>query len=237
MRASHLRLYAVLFMCAPLSAIACDPEARAKQSSSTSRALPAHSVIASHANPLSGRQIQVRLAKPIGSAQLRELALKLKGEHAGPDEHALIFYFLPEMVPGTGAWATTHFEPGLSVRILGLTSEQDSLIRSQSLALPPEFKLAGEWIDHAQGLSSRISLIERGSEHRLRFHFADGSVVERRLRSRGLQGKGARYDDVDSGYEEHYVVYPSGVLELWDDQGSIRRAMPLTSGRPTSDSP
>ena len=39
-------------------------------------------------------------------------------------ERTFIEYYLPNMVHGCGAWATTHFTPRLEVSILGFTAEE-----------------------------------------------------------------------------------------------------------------
>ena len=42
----------------------------------------------------------------------------------GREAKGFMLYYLPEMALGSGAWAPTHFDPNLDVRILGFTPEQ-----------------------------------------------------------------------------------------------------------------
>lgn len=52
--------------------------------------------------------------------QLTELAKQLYSQYEGEKyDRVFICYYLPGMVLNSGAWATSHFNPDLEVRILG----------------------------------------------------------------------------------------------------------------------
>ena len=69
--------------------------------------------------------------QPVGDSlptesQLTELANALYSQHQGKRyERVFICYYLPGMILDSGAWATSHFNPTLQVRILG-TQQVDS---------------------------------------------------------------------------------------------------------------
>ena len=66
------------------------------------------------------RSIIVRLSRPISEDMLTEIAHQLRGQDLGFDR-TFIEYYLPGMVDGCGAWATTHFTPRLDVQTVGIT--------------------------------------------------------------------------------------------------------------------
>ena len=69
------------------------------------------------------RSIDVRLNKPVSEGVLRAIALNLKAQTPNQYNLTFILYYLPNMTPGSGAWASTHFDPELEVKILGFASE------------------------------------------------------------------------------------------------------------------
>ena len=77
------------------------------------------------------RSLDVRLNKKVSEKTLQAIALKLKAQDSRNYERTFICYYLPDMEVGTGAWATTHFNPNLDVRIQGLTVEQEEVLKQQ----------------------------------------------------------------------------------------------------------
>ena len=54
-------------------------------------------------------RLDVRLSRKVGEEALRSIALKLREEESEEYERMFIAYELPGMMPGAGAWATSHF--------------------------------------------------------------------------------------------------------------------------------
>ena len=69
--------------------------------------------------------LTVRLSKKVSRETLRQLAIKLRANECKKYDRVFITYYLPGMTVGAGAWATTHFNPNLDVRILGMTVEEE----------------------------------------------------------------------------------------------------------------
>lgn len=63
------------------------------------------------------RSIVVRIAEPLSEADLSRVAIELKRREFRDFERTFIEYYLPDMKVGAGAWATTHFNPELEVRV------------------------------------------------------------------------------------------------------------------------
>src|SRR5579872_6125729 len=77
-----------------------------------------------------GCSVNVRIQQEITQTQLKAVAERIRVSLCPTNSHVLIAYLLPEMKIGAGAWATTDFDPDLSVAIVGLTpDEKTSLLR------------------------------------------------------------------------------------------------------------
>ena len=165
------------------------------------------------------RSLTVRLNKKVSEDVLREIATELKGRDHRSYDRTFITYYLPDMAVGSGAWATTHFDPDLEVKILGLTSEQEEQLRSTPT--PQGRTVLGEWVDERAYVGSRITLYRESGDLHIEFAFHDGSVWDNEVRERS-SSLGRRFDPVEySPTGDHWVVDSSGKLHQRDDQGLI----------------
>jgi len=69
------------------------------------------------------RQLDIRIDQKISKESLRTLALKIRSQDPAQYQRTFILYFLPGMRTDAGAWASTHFDPDLDVRIIGFTAD------------------------------------------------------------------------------------------------------------------
>ena len=67
-------------------------------------------------------KLYIRINNEINETELKEIALKLKRKRP-KFKQFWIYYLLPGNIIGNGAWATTHFNPELELKILGPTKE------------------------------------------------------------------------------------------------------------------
>jgi hypothetical protein len=111
-----------------------------------------YSIIDSSALPPVKRSVDVRLNKKVSEVTLKAIALKLKAQDPQQYERTFIAYYLPGMVVGAGAWATTHFNPDLEVRILGLTAEEEDKLLSEPPSQTRE--VIGRWLDESPHIGS-----------------------------------------------------------------------------------
>ena len=87
-------------------------------------------------------KLVIRLNQKIDNDKLEEMA-KMFRETRNSYDNLWIFYYLPNMKIGSGAWATTHFTPDLDVKILGATEEQTENIIEESNNV--EGEIIGKW--------------------------------------------------------------------------------------------
>ena len=174
-----------------------------------------YSIIDSDTIPGIKRTLSIRLNKKVSEDVLREIALKLKSEDSSEYDRTLITYILPGMTVGTGAWATTHFDPDLQVCILGLTAEQEQLLKAKRQ--PSSRKVIGKWVDNGVGGSSIMTIFREHGKYCLESRYSDGSVGMQILIKSGAY----RFNDFESDAGDHYVILSDGDLEISDNDGLI----------------
>jgi len=158
-----------------------------------------YSVIDTSTLPGFKRSLDVRLNKKVSEATLRAIALELKSEDNRTYERTFIMYYLPDMTVGAGAWATTHFNPDLQVRILGLTAEEETKLVTQRE--PANREIIGRWLNESPFVESRITIFREEGNLFIEQTFKDGSSGTNQL-TESKSPLGRRFDEVRSQLAE-----------------------------------
>lgn len=163
------------------------------------------------------RSVMVTLSRSISLEQLEAFANQIHAAQPETYQRTFIEYYLEDAPPGSGLWATSHFDPTLEVRILGLPTDAASRVRGQRRQGD-----LGCWLDQGMNGVIQYALRKKGVGYVLEHRYEGGSVWAERVTRRSLPG-GVRYDPVErSSTGDHYRVNSSGGLELWDSEGFIR---------------
>ena len=168
------------------------------------------------------RSLDIRLNKKVSERTLRALGFKLKSQDSRNYERTFISYYLPEMKVGSGAWATTHFNPDLKVRIFGLTAEQEEALKRQPD--DPSRRVVGSWIDDSI-IGNRTTIFRQDGKLFMESTFADGSSWKRKIIAErsGSTTKFVEEKEQDrSG--EYYLIDTRGNLQIWDRDGLVSTA-------------
>jgi len=166
------------------------------------------------------KSIDVRLAEEVSEDTLRAIALELKSGDSRHYDRTFIVYYLPEMAVGGGGWATTHFDPVLEVRILGLTGQEERADVGGSLISDREN--IGRWLDDFSG--NQIVMYSEGGKSYVEQYLKDGSFLKEELEGnpstpgQRLESKGG------SGLGRYWVVDNTGNLQIRDNVGLISTA-------------
>ena len=158
--------------------------------------------------------LTVRLSKKIPEEKLRKLAIKLRDKELKKYDRMFITYYLPGMDVGTGAWATTHFNPNLKVNILGLTKgkfQKES--KSSKENTNNSNKIIGVWAD---SLGS-VTIIGKNSGYVIIKKYVDGSGGTEKLVKYKVKGKLAFKEKTYP--DNYYVIDSSGNLSVYDSLG------------------
>ncbi len=164
--------------------------------------------------------ISIRLEKKVSKDSLRKLALKLREIQPRKYDRLFITYYLPNMKPGFGAWASTHFNPDLKVVILGLTIEEESVLINESKT--PLGEIIGEWIDESPYAGSKYALIKKNKKIIMVRKFADGSHSEIEMIQKNQSGR-IRFERKKKIHDDYFLIERDGSLGSYDDLGLISK--------------
>ncbi len=200
-------------------------------------------IIKDYKRPNIKRSVDVRIQKRISTTQLKSIAMQIKESDRQSYSRTFILYWLPNQVVDSGAWATTHFNPELEVRILELSLEEyENLVKSAIKITKNE--LIGQWYEY---FSSRIvTIYKKGKKVVLHFQYNDGSNSETEVKLTHTK-QGIRIDEIkgNSFYKgtkigdlifdtmtniargEFYLVNKNNYLESWDSDGFTEKCEPL----------
>ena len=185
---------------------------------------PTYSVIGRDEIPGIKLSLDLRLERKASEQELATIARELRDDAGGAYERIFILYYLPGMKPGSGAWATSHYNPGLNVSILGMTAEQEQVLSKEPSTTGGD--VIGNWIDDGI-LAGKITIFKVDGIAHFHERFKDGSELTKRLVERKTSS-GWRYDYAEgSSTGDHYVINQSGALEIRDNEGLISVARKL----------
>jgi hypothetical protein len=165
------------------------------------------------------RRIDVRLTKKISEKTLEKIAYELKAKADKNYERTFIFYLLPGMESGAGAWATTHFHKGLRTQILGLTADQEKAMKV--VPEDPLREVLGSWLYEEISTGCRYVLFRREGKLFVEVRYGDGSgndieVNEKKTRI------GTWYLYTKRNFDdEKFLLDLQGNLQLWDKKGQV----------------
>ncbi len=164
--------------------------------------------------------IDIRLEKKATKEFLRKLALKLREAEPQKYDRLFITYYLPGMTPGSGAWAISHFNPNLVVKILGTTIEEEKVLKSGSGDFSGE--IIGEWLDESPYAGAKYTFFKRNGKIFMIRKFKDGSGSEKEMIQKKQSGR-LRYEEKGGNdFGEYYLIERDGDLGVYDNDGLIK---------------
>lgn len=162
--------------------------------------------------------IDIRLSKKVTRNFLQKLALNLREAEPRKYDRLFIAYYLPGMTPGSGAWATSHFNPNLEVKILGISIEEETALTSSSNT---SGEVIGEWLDESPYLGSKFTLMKENGKITMMRKFKDGSSSEKEMIQKNQAG-GLRFEEKKrNSFGEFYLIERNGNLSIYDNSGRI----------------
>lgn len=169
--------------------------------------------------------IVIRLEKKVTRDLLHELALNLKKAQPRKYDRLFIEYYLPGMTPGSGAWATSHFNPNIEVRILGTTIEEEKALKTGPKESSDE--IIGEWLDESPYVGAKYTLMKKNGKIFMVRKFKDGSGSEKEMIKKSHSGK-LRFEEKEGNdFGEYYLIERNGNLGVYDRAGLISTMRPI----------
>jgi len=164
------------------------------------------------------RSLLIRLKERVTEGALRRIAEKLV---TSGYERTFMGYLLPGMKEGEGAWASTHFDPKLRVRVFGTKKGEKERAIAKELAISPVPGAIGSWyIDH--GVISRICrlYVAKKKTYAKYVWVKDGNVSTEMVNVKQRKD-GVEYRAPDNEHGEYLLLRPDGVLESRDADGPL----------------
>ena len=163
------------------------------------------------------RSIDVRLDKKVSVEVLRTMARKLKNMERKKYDRTFIAYYLPNMEVGAGAWATSHFNPELEVRILGLTAEEEE--KMDRAAKRTSRDVVGIWMDDRPYVGATITIYRENKKLYLESKYNDGSgSTEEMTETQSTIGT-KLVEKGGNPHGEYFVLDIKGNLQVGDNDG------------------
>ena len=155
--------------------------------------------------------LDIELNRKVSEQELTNLANKLRGTRTKYDK-VWIFYTLPNMKVGSGAWATTHFTPTLEIKILGSTEKEES--NTNNAANVVDGKQIGKWYEQ-QATSATYLYYEKDKKFFMKTIFKDGTSMEAKMNPKKVSN-GLQLTDPEDTHGEYYIISKSGELEFYN---------------------
>lgn len=153
------------------------------------------------------RSIDIELEEKLTKKELENIAKRLTGSH----QRTFIGYRLKGKTEGP-YWATTHSNPKLEVKILGIPKGK-TFPKSKRKG-----KRIGQWINELP--QQRLAIIKTSKGYLLESTYLDGSSDVEKLKKRG-----GRY--IPTNEPTIYYKINKGNLESWNKSERFSVALPL----------
>lgn len=165
---------------------------------------------------LSKTNLNVRLNKRVSKDVLEHIGNELKSDRKEFSK-VWIFYLLPNMKVGKGAWATTHFTPNLEINILGGTIEDELKFKEKRVS----GNILAKWIDNEPASEGVKYLVEEnGKLFMKKLAYKDGwDLVEELGKSKSNGKTKYTYKNI---HGEYYLIEDNGNLGIYSDEGRFK---------------
>jgi hypothetical protein len=123
------------------------------------------------------------------------------------------------MTPGAGAWATSHFNPSLEVKILGTSIEEEKAITGGAEITSGE--IIGQWLDESPYVGAKYTLLKKNGKIIMERKFKDGSGSEKEMIQKNQAGRLRFEEKGGNDFGEYYLIERNGNLGSYDSAGLI----------------
>lgn len=165
------------------------------------------------------RVVKVELPHRISEAEIQGIANEIKNNDPNTYERTFILYFLAG--EDKSAWASSHFDPSLIVKIMGSTVEDHEQLKNKTVSSTG--RLVGEWSAN-WGYEYRQIIEEIEGKFYERQIFADSESQPTELTKTKIKGKDAFQSEAGKDHGEYYIINQNGDLEFWSENGNFYTA-------------
>ncbi|MBL9160622.1 MAG: YqaE/Pmp3 family membrane protein [Verrucomicrobiales bacterium] len=185
--------------------------------------LPKYSIIEDTSMATIKRSVDVRLEQKISEDELRLVAEKIKGMDSKKYERVFITYYLPHQTPGSGAWATTHYDPNIDVRVLGFGADE---VPAPEQSDAPKADRVGRW-EYSDAIGQVFTISRVGTGFTMTIEFQDGGKIVEPVTAQ-REGERVIVRRVEpNGPGDYWILDEEKNLLLMDSEGLIGKAVAL----------
>jgi hypothetical protein len=171
-------------------------------------------------NALSKTTINVRLNKEVSKDILKKIAYEIKEDNSKHSK-LWIFYFLPEMSTGSGAWAISHFKPTLELEIIGASKAATEEMKNKKVTS----EILATWIDNDPITPNTVYLVKENEKLLMKSvyaktNYANATELIDEL-TKTTQGGLTRYN-YQNNHGEFYIIEQNGNLSLYNSDGKFK---------------
>lgn len=160
----------------------------------------------------------VHIPEQLTELQLKEIATQIRHEN-NQYQRLFIFYLLPNMEIGSGAWATTHYNPNLEIKIMGVDKKLEEAMKSVDLS---EGEKVGKWYDKTPYAEHSVIVFKIAGKYKMKQMYRDGSINEKDLQFYNTDGKSKFV--YKNKFGEYLMIENDGRLGQYDKDGLISTA-------------
>jgi hypothetical protein len=158
------------------------------------------------------RDVAVRINHSISENDMKAIAKDVLAEDGNPGTLS-IFFLLPAMEIGKGAWGRALFRPDLRVEIFDMTEEDEVGFRKPVRA---RGRVIGTWLWVLSSTTRSRTISEDNGKFYLTQRFKDGRQAEEPLVE---LVPGRKYARASDHHGDYMVIDNQGRLQLWDPEG------------------
>lgn len=168
--------------------------------------------------------LDIRLSGRIPEEKIKRIAeyiVENEGKGCSP---LFIFYFLPDEKPGIDmAWAFSHYNPQLEIKINGLDLETKATLEAK--LTKADENVIGSWLD--TGVLSHTIVIKIVKDtYQMSTVYGDGSGETKTLGVEVVNGEERLYENPGNYYGDYMVIQKNGNLAFYDNKGLIYELKP-----------
>jgi hypothetical protein len=166
------------------------------------------------------RTVEVELPSRTDEETLRALAEKIHDLSNVDVDRTFIGYRISGDHKNQTYWATTHYNPGLEINILGESASDYEKIKNTAL---PEDEVLGTWMAN-WGYEYKMTAYKKGDQTYIRSTFGDGSSSDE-VYEQSQSEKGIKLQD-EGGKErgEYFIINHEGNLNFWSENDNYYTA-------------
>jgi hypothetical protein len=163
--------------------------------------------------------LDIRLPDRISVDKIKQIAEFISENEGSGCSPLFLYYFLPNEKPGIDtAWAYSHFNPQLEVKINGLDLETKATLEAKAPQVNENEM--GIWI-HAGVLPHKIEIRKMMDAYQMTTVYGDGSGETKTLGIKIVDGEERLYEKPMNSFGDYMVIKNNGNLAFYDNKGFI----------------